>query len=85
MTELVEIGDVDPGTVVHVVAGTLEGPEWTARRAMVWGKDYYLTRVVWLDGWQITGEDHLADCVAVRVLDETAPPDLFAGQRTVTP
>ena len=76
----VEIGDLKPGTVVQLVAGTLDAPDWPPsqqRRAMVWSKDYYVTRVVWLDGWQPLGEEHLADCVTVVVLDETPPPSLF--------
>ena len=75
----VEVGDVEPGTVVELVSGTVDGPRWSEPlRAMVWGKDYYLTRVVWLDGWQVTGDDHVADCTAVEVLDETPPPTLWA-------
>ena len=75
----VEVGDVEPGTVVELVASVLDGEPWDKpRRAMVWGKDYYLTRVVWLDGWQVTGDDHVADCMVAVVLGETPPPTLWA-------
>jgi len=77
VTAAVEIGGVPAGTVVEVIGGTLDDLTWSPRRAMVWSKEFALTRIVWLDEFRPTGEEHVADCVAVRVLPDIAPRHLF--------